>query len=275
MENDNLDDFISNNPVEKNNFQSQSPEISSRPKLRKIKRPKIRPLTERPSAPEKIMPPTAFSDTERAENTETANLSLSDMITDESNTAEEQTVSDFTSLPDTSGDSGSATGTDIIKASDEKNISSGSSYILSNLPPELDDFNGEDEYIDDEISDTGDYVRKKFIYVAATVFFIIGIIFGRVLFSTKEVEKHGLEGIVTNPDVPAGRPRCGLTDKSQACVFYLMNWYKQELNGRDFYKLAAQLTGREEYMIETDNLRYATVKIKPGHIAQLNIPALK
>ena len=83
------------------------------------------------------------------------------------------------------------------------------------------------------------------------------------------------KGVVTNPDVPSGRPRCGLTDKSQACVFYLMNWYKQELNGRDFYKLAAQLTGREEYMIETDNLRYATVKIKPGHFAQLNIPALK
>ena len=54
-----------------------------------------------------------------------------------------------------------------------------------------------------------------------------------------------------------------------------MNWYKQELTGRDFYKLAAQLTGREEYMIETENLRYSTVKIKPGAIVQLNIPALK
>jgi hypothetical protein len=54
-----------------------------------------------------------------------------------------------------------------------------------------------------------------------------------------------------------------------------MNWYKQELNGRSFYKLAAQLTGREEHMIETENIRYSLVKIAPGHFAQLNIPALK
>jgi hypothetical protein len=54
-----------------------------------------------------------------------------------------------------------------------------------------------------------------------------------------------------------------------------MNCYKQELTGRDFFKLAATLTGREEYMIETENLRYATTKIKPGAFAQLNIPALK
>ena len=106
-----------------------------------------------------------------------------------------------------------------------------------------------------------------------------------VFMGTPDFAKESLEsvynagynviGVVTNPDVPAGRPRCGLTDKSQACVFYLMNWYKQELNGRDFYRLAAELTGREEYMIETDNLRYANMKIKPGNIAQLNIPALK
>jgi hypothetical protein len=103
----------------------------------------------------------------------------------------------------------------------------------------------------------------------------IGLYIGKTLFSSETIENYGLEGVVTNPDVPAGRPRCGLTDKSQACVFYLMNWYKQELNGRDFYRLAAELTGREEYMIETDNLRYASIKIKPGNIAQLNIPALK
>ena len=111
--------------------------------------------------------------------------------------------------------------------------------------------------------------------MAAIFCLFIGLYVGKALFSSETVENYGLEGVVTNPDVPAGRPRCGLTDKSQACVFYLMNWYKQELEGRDFFRLAAELTGREEYMIETDNLRYANTKIKPGNIAQLNIPALK
>jgi hypothetical protein len=104
---------------------------------------------------------------------------------------------------------------------------------------------------------------------------LINIFLGGIFFSSKAEEKQGLEGVVLNSDVPQGRARCGLTESSQACIFYIMNWYKQELTGRDFYKLAAQLTGREEYMIETENLRYSTVKIKPGAIVQLNIPALK
>lgn len=166
---------------------------------------------------------------------------------------------------------------EIIKAVDAQNLTAGaeydSSYILDGLPPELD--YGVDEDIEDTYADNGSYVKKKLLFIASGLCLIIGLFAGKAMFSSQKVENYGLEGVVTNPDVPSGRPRCGLTDKSQACVFYLMNWYKQELNGRDFYKLAAQLTGREEYMIETDNLRYATVKIKPGHFAQLNIPALK
>jgi hypothetical protein len=148
-----------------------------------------------------------------------------------------------------------------------------SQSVLDRLPPDLDYFDGdisEGIYID-----TSNYTKKSYAYMAAIICLFIGLYIGKSLFSSETVENYGLEGVVTNPDVPAGRPRCGLTEKSQACVFYLMNWYKQELNGRDFYRLAAELTGREEYMIETDNLRYANTKIKPGNIAQLNIPALK
>ena len=140
------------------------------------------------------------------------------------------------------------------------------------LPPELDyvDENMEEDFV----PDVG-YVKKSMVYIVAGICLLGGLFIGKAFFAEQKIENYGLEGVVANPDVPAGRPRCGLTDKSQACIFYMLNWYKQELNGRDFYKLAAQLTGREEYMIETDNLRYANVKIKPGHFAQLNIPALK
>ena len=54
-----------------------------------------------------------------------------------------------------------------------------------------------------------------------------------------------------------------------------MNPQRQELNASDFYDLAAQLTGRQRFVIETGNMRYSSTKIKPGEIAQFNIPPLQ
>ena len=56
---------------------------------------------------------------------------------------------------------------------------------------------------------------------------------------------------------------------------YVMNPQRRELDGRDFYDLAAQLTERQRFTIETSNMRYAGVKIRPGEIAQINIPPLQ
>jgi hypothetical protein len=217
-----------------------------RPKLRKIKRPKQRIAAEGsiPTPPLKV--------------------SLDEMISDTNNEAvnneEERNQSD-NSLIISDGDRG------ISNVSDGDN-----SYVLDGLPPELNYV--ADEYIDD-YSINNKYVKKNVVVIFALLFMFIGIFVGKTIFSSQKIETHGLEGVVVNPDIPSGRPRCGLTAKNQACVFYLMNWYRQELNGRDFYKMAADLTGREKYMIESDNLRYANIKIKPGHFAQLNIPALK
>ncbi len=217
-----------------------------RPKLRKIKRPKQRIAAEGsiPTPPLKV--------------------SLDEMISDTNNEAvnneEERNQSD-NSLIVSDGDRG------ISNVSEEDN-----SYVLDGLPPELNYV--ADEYIDD-YSINNKYVKKNVVVIFALLFMFIGIFVGKTIFSSQKIETHGLEGVVVNPDIPSGRPRCGLTAKNQACVFYLMNWYRQELNGRDFYKMAADLTGREKYMIESDNLRYANIKIKPGHFAQLNIPALK
>ena len=325
MEDDSLDSLITNNPAATsasmpqndagNNVSDAVPAF--RPKLRKIKRPKIRPMSDIPAAPAKIMPQAA----RMSENT-VGNIAASpaagytgtefpasgtneippltaetEIKTAPNPNANERTgsfaddtqtreSSASTEIETRSGDSGVLEkdlheelkqSTEIVKAVDAKKLEAGaeydSSYILDGLPPELD--YAVDEDIENTYADNGSYVKKKLLFIASGLCFIIGLFAGKAMFSSQKVENYGLEGVVTNPDVPSGRPRCGLTDKSQACVFYLMNWYKQELNGRDFYKLAAQLTGREEYMIETDNLRYATVKIKPGHFAQLNIPALK
>ena len=75
--------------------------------------------------------------------------------------------------------------------------------------------------------------------------------------------------------MPKGRARCGVAEKTQGCVLYLMNPQRQDLNARDFYDLASQLTGRQRFVIETGNMRYSNVKIAPGEIAQFNIPPLQ
>lgn len=117
--------------------------------------------------------------------------------------------------------------------------------------------------------------KKKVLWIALACLFI-GVLAGKfVLGSSSQVVQNGLQGVVVNPEVPKGRSRCGVAEKTQGCVLYVMNPQRQELNGRDFYDLAAQLTGRQRFMIETGNMRYSSIKIKPGSIAQLNIPPLQ
>lgn len=218
-----------------------------RPKLKKIKRPKIRPISDVPPAPEKMIIDDVVAADVSAEKSQ-----------------QEQNVSD-------SGSQNSLVTSKDAQAllnNDEKR----QSYILESLPPEL-DYDTEDDANYDYQESSGNSLFKQLLIGAVCL--VIGISLGFIFFSSKKVEQHGLEGVVLNPDVPKGRARCGLTEQSQACVFYVMNCYKQELTGRNFYKLAAQLTGREEHMIETENIRYSLVKIRPGHFAQLNIPAIK
>ena len=250
-ENDNLDNFIADieqataeNPVQ------QHP--APHPKLKKIKRPKIRPASDIPAAPQKASPIKEEAPVQQEKAAPT--------LADEDREAE-------TSV--------SPTGTQLMTATAAQDITSNrvsdNSYILEDLPPELDyitDDNGSAIYTESSSS-----IKK--LAAISILCFLFGVFIGSFFFSSKTEEKHGLEDVVLNPDVPQGRARCGLTEKSQACIFYVMNCYKQELTGRDFYKLAATLTGREEYVIESENLRYSAVKIKPGAFAQLNIPALK
>lgn len=115
---------------------------------------------------------------------------------------------------------------------------------------------------------------KKFVGILLLCF-LAGLLFGKIMFSSEQVVRNGLQGVVVNPEVPQGRSRCGVAEKTQGCVLYVMNPQRQELNGRDFYDLASQLTGRQRFVIETGNMRYSSVKIKPGNIAQLNIPPLQ
>ena len=120
----------------------------------------------------------------------------------------------------------------------------------------------------------GNSDKKKIIGIAIACL-CVGLLFGKIFFSSSQIVQNGLQGVVVNPEVPKGRSRCGVAEKTQGCVLYVMNPQRQDLNGRDFYDLASQLTGRQRFVIETGNMRYSSYKIKPGAIAQLNIPPLQ
>lgn len=117
-------------------------------------------------------------------------------------------------------------------------------------------------------------LKNKRVLLLLTLTLIFGLIAGSTLFSTQETAKKGLEGVVINSDVPVGRSRCGLVEPHQGCVLYIMNPRNQEVTGKDFFATAAQWTHRERYLIETGNMHYSSKRIRPGFIAQINIPPL-
>ncbi len=122
---------------------------------------------------------------------------------------------------------------------------------------------------------SGDTISKKIAAIAVGGALFLGLLVGKFFFGTQTVVRDGLQGVVINAEVPRGRARCGVAEKTQGCVLYLMNPQRQELNARDFYDLASQLTGRQRFVIETGNMRYSSTKIKPGEIGQFNIPPLQ
>ena len=121
----------------------------------------------------------------------------------------------------------------------------------------------------------GNLFTTTAIIATAVASLLFGIFFAKVFMAPPAIEQNGLQGVVVNTEVPRGRARCGRAEKTQGCVLYIMNPQRQDLSGRDFYDLAAQLTGRQRFMIETGNMRYASTKIQPGGIAQINIPPLQ
>lgn len=115
----------------------------------------------------------------------------------------------------------------------------------------------------------------KGVAAIAGIVFILTLIIGMMIFGGETVVKDGLQGVVVNAEVPRGRARCGIAERTQGCVLYIMNPQRQDLQGRDFYDLASQLTGRQRFVVETGNMRYSNVKIRAGEIAQINIPPLQ
>lgn len=142
----------------------------------------------------------------------------------------------------------------------------------------------EPQYIDEETYDeevygprsssVPEWLTSKIAVLICSVCLFVGFVIGKFIFAESKVVRNGLQGVVVNAEVPRGRARCGVAERTQGCVLYLMNPQRQDMRAKDFYDLAAQMTGRQRFMIETGNMRYANSKIKPGDFVQLNIPPL-
>lgn len=156
--------------------------------------------------------------------------------------------------------------------------------VKENNQPVLAEEPHEPQYIDEEAYDeevygrteasTPSWLTTKIMVLIACVSLFVGFVIGKFIFAESKVVRNGLQGVVVNAEVPRGRARCGVAERTQGCVLYLMNPQRQDMRAKDFYDLASQMTGRQRFMIETGNMRYANTKIKPGDLVQLNIPPL-
>lgn len=165
-------------------------------------------------------------------------------------------------------------------SSREDYFNDGGSYSQPQRAPQQQvRFIEEEDLINEQPQSAGmfgsDMIAKKIAIAIGVGAFLIGMIATKLMFSEQKIVRDGLQGVVVNAEVPRGRARCGVAEKTQGCVLYIMNPQRQELSASDFYDLASQLTGRQRFVIETGNMRYSNTKIKPGEIAQFNIPPLQ
>lgn len=108
--------------------------------------------------------------------------------------------------------------------------------------------------------------------------FIVGMIFGSIFFGSSGGSKQrpvGLQGVIANPDITTEMKRCGLIDKGQACVLYIMNTTRYDKKAEDFFDDAVKLTEIQKFSIQMVNPKYAKMIIPPGRFAQIKIPNVR
>ncbi len=119
-------------------------------------------------------------------------------------------------------------------------------------------------------------LNPKSLGIVAVLIFVVGIMLGAVMFggSSKPVQQ-GLHGVVKNTDIRSNLPRCGRTDRGQACILYIMNSTRYDQIAESFFEEALRLTEVPIYSISMANPKYAKRRIPPGHFAEIHIPKVR
>jgi len=119
------------------------------------------------------------------------------------------------------------------------------------------------------------FIKTKVLVPLFCLMILIGAGLGFFIEKTAKSGETELPGVVNNPEIPKGRPRCGRARKGQGCVIYIMNPSNQEMMAKDFFEIAASFLKVPKFQIETANIQYATTRIPPGYIALFNIPPVQ
>lgn len=108
---------------------------------------------------------------------------------------------------------------------------------------------------------------------------LFGMMLGSIFFggsvSSGQKQEAGLQGVVRNIDLTERLPRCGIAEKGQACLLYIMNSSKYDKTAEDFFNEVVRLMEVSHYSVSMVNSRYAKQRIKPGYIAQIKVPAVR
>ena len=116
------------------------------------------------------------------------------------------------------------------------------------------------------------FIKTKMLLFIFCLMLGLGFASGYMFSKTVKTGGEELPGVVTNPEIPKGRPRCGLARKGQGCVMYVMNPSMREMNAKEFFPVVADLLEMPKFQVETANVRYSTTRIPPGYIGLFNIP---
>ena len=118
------------------------------------------------------------------------------------------------------------------------------------------------------------FIKTKVLVPLFVFFLFCGGLFGYFTAALNNNSSSELPGVVYNAEIPKGRPRCGIAQKGQGCVLYLMNAQRREMEAKEFFNMASDMLNIPKFQIETSNIRYATMRIPPGYIALINVPPL-
>ncbi len=120
-------------------------------------------------------------------------------------------------------------------------------------------------------------VSTKGFLLITVIALLVGFFFGNMMGGNNAPAPQqtvGLRGVVSNKDITSKMPRCGLVEKGQACLLYIMNSTRYDKIAEKFFEEAAKLMGVQVYSIGLVNPKYAKELIKPGYIAEIKIPKL-
>lgn len=105
---------------------------------------------------------------------------------------------------------------------------------------------------------------------------VVGIFLGSSVFAPEPPPPTGIQRIAKNQHAPPGRVAlCGAVERTEDCVFYILNSDTREREAGEFYDEVARRLNTQKHLLEGRNLDYDRTRIRPGYMAEIYVPALK